>query len=167
MNLAALALRTGQDPGRANHPAFMTLDGPVGNAAFQRTVFALVADLTQLGVKPGDKILLRMTNSIEFAAALLAAIWVGAIPVLQNSQLGQSELEHIVALSQPTLFLLSDTMRQDGSTAGSRPDVPRMIVTGNGLVSLALITTNTTALSLASRESGANAPQLVVTALGP
>ena len=41
------------------------------------------------------------------------------------------------------------------------------LVTGNGLVSLALMTSSTTALSLASRESGANAPQLLVTTLGP
>src|SRR5574341_306633 len=37
------------------------------------------------------------------------------------------------------------------------------LVTTNGLVSFGLQTTHTTALSLASRESGANAPQLVVT----
>ncbi len=36
-------------------------------------------------------------------------------------------------------------------------------ITGNGTWSLALVTTNSTALSLASRESGANAPQLIIT----
>jgi hypothetical protein len=36
------------------------------------------------------------------------------------------------------------------------------LITGNGTFSLALNTTNDTALSLASRESGANSPQLVV-----
>ncbi len=36
------------------------------------------------------------------------------------------------------------------------------LITGNGLVSLALTTPNTTALSLASRESGGNAPQLII-----
>jgi len=36
------------------------------------------------------------------------------------------------------------------------------LVTGNGQVSLALTTTNNTAISFASRESGANAPQLIV-----
>ena len=41
------------------------------------------------------------------------------------------------------------------------------LVTGNGLVSIVLLTTNTTALSLASRETGANAPQLVITTIGP
>jgi hypothetical protein len=41
------------------------------------------------------------------------------------------------------------------------------LITGNGLVSMALLTTNSTALSLGSRESGANAPQLVITTIGP
>ncbi len=36
------------------------------------------------------------------------------------------------------------------------------LVTGNGTISIAVTTTNSTAISLASRESGANAPQLVI-----
>ena len=39
-------------------------------------------------------------------------------------------------------------------------------VTGNGAYAFALTTTNATALSLASREAGANAPQLVITTSG-
>ena len=41
------------------------------------------------------------------------------------------------------------------------------LITGNGLVSLALTTANSTALSLASRESGANAPQLIIVTTAP
>ncbi len=37
------------------------------------------------------------------------------------------------------------------------------LVQGNGLVSLMLLTTNTTALAMSSRETGANAPQLIIT----
>jgi acid phosphatase type 7 len=36
------------------------------------------------------------------------------------------------------------------------------LITGNGTFSLAVTTTNSTQISLSSRESGANAPQLVV-----
>ena len=133
MNLAEVALRLGRDPTRADHPAFLTASGLVTNAAFQKMVAALTADLAQLGVKPGDKIVFRMTNSAEFAAAFLACVWLGAIPVLQNSQLGQSELSHIVGLSEPTLFLLADDMRDDPATVGLMPNVPRVIVTATGL----------------------------------
>ncbi len=39
------------------------------------------------------------------------------------------------------------------------------LITANGMISLALVGINSTAVSLASRETGANAPQLVVTTL--
>jgi hypothetical protein len=39
------------------------------------------------------------------------------------------------------------------------------LVTGNGAINLALGTSSSTAISLASRESGANAPQLLVETL--
>jgi acyl-coenzyme A synthetase/AMP-(fatty) acid ligase len=135
MNLSAVALQIGKDPARAGHPAFRTASGTVSNASFQQMVKALIADLARLGVKPGDKIIFRMTNSVEFAAAFLACIWLGGIPVLQNSQLGQSELEHIIELSDPSLFLLANDMHDDPATAGLRPGVARMIVTAQGLIS--------------------------------
>jgi acyl-coenzyme A synthetase/AMP-(fatty) acid ligase len=97
-------------------------------------VFAIVAGLQQAGAKPGDRILLRMTNSVEFAAALLAAIWLGAIPVLQNSQFGQSELAHIVALADPKFILLSEAQRDDAALAALSADTPRHVVTRGGLL---------------------------------
>ena len=68
MNLAEIALRRGRDPALANCSAFLTTQGPVGNAEFQRRVFTLVNDLLRAGARPGDKILLRLANSAEFAA---------------------------------------------------------------------------------------------------
>src|SRR5215831_18117430 len=108
MNLAELVLRPGRDPARANRSAFLTAQGPIGNAQFQRQVFAVAKDLLRAGACPGDKILLRMTNSTEFAAAFLAVVWIGAIPVLQNSQFGRGELDHIVALCDPAAVLYSE-----------------------------------------------------------
>jgi acyl-coenzyme A synthetase/AMP-(fatty) acid ligase len=134
MNLAEIALRLGRDPARADHAAFRDSTGAITNAALQAMVATLVADLAELGIKPGDKVVFRMTNTADFAAAFLACAWLGAIPVLQNSQLGRSELEHIVNLSDPALFLLAEHMREDFATAGLRPAVKRMIVTGRGLV---------------------------------
>jgi acyl-coenzyme A synthetase/AMP-(fatty) acid ligase len=132
MNLSELALRPGQDPARAARPAFLTARGPVSNAAFRNRVFALAEELTRRGVRPSDKILLRILNSADFAAAFLAAIWVGAIPVLQNSQFGRSELEHIIALCEPTALLLSENFAGDPATAGLLPDAPRLVVESVG-----------------------------------
>jgi 4-hydroxybenzoate-CoA ligase len=133
MNLAELALRPGRDPARADRNAFLTAQEPVTNAEFQRMVFAVAKDLSRVGVSPGDKILLRMANSTEFAAAFLAVIWIGAIPVLQNSQFGRSELDHIVALCHPTIFLFSEQSSDDPATSGLLMNVPRLVVTPTGL----------------------------------
>jgi acyl-coenzyme A synthetase/AMP-(fatty) acid ligase len=128
VNLAEIALRGGRDPARTMHPAFRTASGAVGNAAFQAMVAALAAELLQSGVKPGDKVLLRMTNSAKFAAAFLACVWIGAIPVLQNSQFGRSELAHILEISRPALVLLAEPMRDDPAIEGLSPGVPRKVV---------------------------------------
>ena len=74
-----------------------------------------------------------MTNSVEFAAALLAVIWIGAIPVLQNSQFGRSELDHIVALTEPMLVLVSENSVDDAASAGLLNCVPHLVVTAAGL----------------------------------
>ncbi len=135
MNLAEIALQLARDPVRADHPAFRAAGGAVSNAEFQQLVATFVAGLAPR-VKPGDKVVFRMTNSAEFAAAFLACIWLGAVPVLQNSQLGRSELEHIVRLSDPALFLLAEATCDDPATEGLNPDIARMIVTRDGLAEL-------------------------------
>jgi acyl-coenzyme A synthetase/AMP-(fatty) acid ligase len=133
MNLADIALRRGRDPANAAHPAFLTVQGPIANAEFQCMVAGYASQLAEQ-VRPGQRVMFRMTNSAEFAAVFLACIWIGAIPVLQNSQFGRSELEHIVNLSDPVLFLLAEAMRDDAATAGLRPGVPRLVVARNGLL---------------------------------
>jgi acyl-coenzyme A synthetase/AMP-(fatty) acid ligase len=137
MNLAEITLRSGRDQTRANRSAFLTAQGPVTNAQFQRLVFAVAKDLARAGASPGNKILLRMTNSTEFAAAFLACVWIGAIPVLQNSQFGRSELDHIVALCDPVIFLLSEQLSDDPATSGLAPAALRVVVTSTGLCSSA------------------------------
>ena len=133
MNLAEIALRLGRNPAQAGHPAFCSADGAVSNEEFQKLVASFAAGLAPR-VKPGDKVVFRMTNSVEFAAAFLACIWLGAVPVLQNSLLGRSELEHIVKLSDPVLFLLAEHMRDDAATKGLSPGIERLFVIRNGLV---------------------------------
>jgi acyl-coenzyme A synthetase/AMP-(fatty) acid ligase len=117
MNLAAIALSLGGQKANADKTAFFTTRGAVSNERIQRLVFSYANGLLALGLKPGDKILLRMTNSVEFAASFLATVWLGGIPVLQNSQFGRSELEYIVGLTRPTGIILLGS-RPDPSTDG-------------------------------------------------
>ena len=132
MNLAADALAPGGRPDAAARPAFLTASGPVTNEQLQRRVGDAVRALAALGLEPGTKVLIRLTNSVEFAVGFLASIWAGAIPVLQNSQFGRGELEHIVGLAQPGLVLSRSA--DDPALDGLIPDTPRLVVTPEGVL---------------------------------
>lgn len=136
MNLADLALRTGRSSHLADRPAFFTSRGGISNARFQRTVACIARDLIVARLKPGERVLLRMANSVEFAASFLGVIWVGGIPVLQNSQFGKSELDHITSLTQP-VAVLYNTAQGVAEPAGFFPEtVTPLLVDGEGLLSL-------------------------------
>jgi acyl-coenzyme A synthetase/AMP-(fatty) acid ligase len=134
MNLADIALSKGRVPDNAGKTAFFSAAGPITNSVFQDRVRAIAAGLVTLEVKPGDHVLIRMTNSVEFAASFLALVWLGAVPVLQNSQFGRSELEHIIGLTSP-VGLLFATKEADPATKGMATSAWRAIVTADGLVS--------------------------------
>jgi acyl-coenzyme A synthetase/AMP-(fatty) acid ligase len=144
MNLAEAALRasTLSSPARgkgserehcADDVAFFTAKGPVTRGEVESAVFAVANGLAQLGIGRDDKVLLRMTNAIEFVSAFLGCIWRGAVPVLQNSQFGRRELEHVVALSRPTAVLHATPPPRQEPILEFAPGVAHAIVTGDGL----------------------------------
>ena len=61
----------------------------------------------------------------------------------------------------PAMNGVTNTSGSFASGAWTTVDITPLIM-GNGTFSLALTTTNSTAFSLASREAGANAPQLII-----
>jgi acyl-coenzyme A synthetase/AMP-(fatty) acid ligase len=133
MNLSAIALSLCGDKSQAGKPAFLTANGAVSYAQLLRIVSTYANGLMALGLEPGDRVLLRMTNSVEFAASFLAVVWVGGIPVLQNSQFGQSELEYIVALTKPRGILFA-AAKPDAVTDGLARDAWYMGATTSQLV---------------------------------
>jgi acyl-coenzyme A synthetase/AMP-(fatty) acid ligase len=122
VNLAAEAL----DPagGADSAPVFFSATGAISRAELRRLVVAVAGGIESLGVRRGDMVLLRMTNSIEFVAALLGSIYAGAVPVLQNSQFGRSEMERIAALARPAAILHGGPPEADEATR----DIPREAV---------------------------------------
>lgn len=63
------------------------------------------AGLWQAGLHPGDRVLLRLGNSVEFPIAYLGAIWAGLIPVPTSDQLTAPEVEKICVDLQPAAIL--------------------------------------------------------------
>ena len=73
--------------------------------------------LRALGVSPGDRILLLMRDTPEFAAAWLGAVHAGAVAVGLNTKLSEAESRHIRADSGARLAIVEDIF------ALARPDL--------------------------------------------
>lgn len=75
------------------------------------------AALVALGVRPGDRVLLLMRDTPEFAAAWLGVVRAGAVAVALNNKLSEAEYRHILADSGARLAIVEDIF------AAARPDL--------------------------------------------
>ncbi len=64
--------------------------------------------LRALGVRPGDRVLLLMRDTPEFAAAWLGAVHAGAVAIALNTKLSEAEYRHIRADSRARLAIVED-----------------------------------------------------------
>ena len=77
------------------------------------------------GLEPGDRVLLRLGNSVAFPVAYLGAIAVGLVPVPTSTQLTGPEITRMAALVNPKLVLASDGV--------ALPDHPARVMTDAAL----------------------------------
>lgn len=81
-------------------------------AALDRHVRVVARALLASGLAPGDRLLLRLGNTVEFALAFFGAIAAGVIPVPTSSQLTEEEAAFIRADSGAVRDLVVDDVRQ-------------------------------------------------------
>ena len=67
-------------------------------------------NLIRVGLKPEDKILLRLGNTITFPIAYLGAISVGIIPVPTSSSLTKHELIKLIKVIEPKAIITSEPL---------------------------------------------------------
>ncbi|MEL7258497.1 MAG: class I adenylate-forming enzyme family protein, partial [Pseudomonadota bacterium] len=64
--------------------------------------------LLNTGLKPGDHVLMRLGNSVDFPIAYLASIAVGLVPVVTSSQLTERETAAIIDTVAPKSILRAE-----------------------------------------------------------
>ena len=64
--------------------------------------------LRQAGLEPGQILLLRLGNTVDFPISYLGAIAAGIVPVPTSSQLTEPEVARIIAQLSPAAILLGD-----------------------------------------------------------
>ena len=73
------------------------------------------AALGALGVRPGERVLMMMRDTPEFAAAWLGAVHAGAVAVGVNSKLSDVDVRHIARDSGAKLALIEDVYAAERS----------------------------------------------------
>ncbi len=74
-------------------------------ARLERAVRGTATGLLAQGLAPGDRVLMRLGNTVEFPLAYLGAIAAGLVPVPTSSLLTAPEVAGIIATTTPRLIL--------------------------------------------------------------
>ena len=88
--------------------------------------------LLRAGLQPGDRVLMRLGNTVEFPVAYLGAIAVGLVPIPTSSQLTAHEVAGIIDTTGPRLILRADDIAcpetdlpiLDAADLGAMHDLP-------------------------------------------
>jgi acyl-coenzyme A synthetase/AMP-(fatty) acid ligase len=108
MNGAQLLLGPGALARHGARTALISGDEAVGFAELGERVARASGALAALGLRPGERALFLMRDTVDFAVAWLAAVRSGAVAVALNNKLSDSELEHVAADSKPRLAIVDD-----------------------------------------------------------
>jgi benzoate-CoA ligase family protein len=102
---------------RSGRIALLCGDEAVSYGQLAAKVRSASAALRGLGVAPGDRVLLLMRDTPQFAAAWLGAVRAGAIAIALNNRLPEADYRHILDDSGARLVLVEDVI------ARARPDL--------------------------------------------
>ena len=94
-------------------------------AGAERWSYARLADAVRgtgagflaLGLQPGDRVLMRLGNTVDFPVAFLGAIAAGLVPVPTSSQLTAPEVERIADEIRPALIVAAPDVAVPGAPA--------------------------------------------------
>jgi benzoate-CoA ligase len=117
MNGADLLLGSDALARNGGRVAFICGEDRVSFAALAERVRRAAGALAALGVRPGDRVLILMRDTPEFAAAWLGTVHAGAVAVALNNKLTEAEYRHILIDSGARLAIIEDLF------ASARPDL--------------------------------------------
>ncbi|GFE50271.1 AMP-dependent synthetase [Roseobacter cerasinus] len=74
-------------------------------AALERAVRGTATGLLSLGLVPGDRVLMRLGNTVDFPIAYLGALAAGLVPVPTSSALTEAETRTVLTTASPAAVL--------------------------------------------------------------
>lgn len=133
--LAALLTDAAQQ--RPDHPAVVDRDGALTFAELSARADRVAGALAGLDIRPGDRVLLQLPNSVQFAVAFFGLLRAGAVPVMCLPGHRAAELGHFADVSGAVALVIAD--RAGGfdyremaeQVAAGRPVLRHIIVDGD------------------------------------
>src|SRR5258708_13909501 len=109
-NFADDILRRNLDAGRAGKPAFIDPRGSWTYGELAERVLRFGHVLRNLGIAPEDRILLCLTDTIDWPTAFLGAIKAGVVAVPVNTLLNDNDYRVLLNHSRATLLAVSEDL---------------------------------------------------------
>ena len=106
---------------RAGAEALVCGDVRLTFAQLAERAARIAAGLAAKGVRPGDRVAMRLGNRVEFATVLLGILHLGAIAVPIGMRLARPEVEYIVADCGVKLLVDEETRLDDGRDVPVQP----------------------------------------------
>lgn len=129
-NLAWETLDRHVEAGQGDEIAFLFEAGSITRAELLNRVSAFARGLDAHGIKSGDRILIRLRNSLEYVIGFLATIRIGAQPVLQNSLLSQEEVSYVMEHSDACAAITFDDIAEPLRALSGR--LPKGLIVAGG-----------------------------------
>jgi benzoate-CoA ligase family protein len=120
------------EAGFGDRPAVMSREQTVTYAQLLDGVTRTARGLTDLGLRPEQRVAMVMLDSIEFHLVFLGTMRIGAVPVPLNALLPGRDLGEIVAASRATLLVVSaERSGEVAAISAAAPEVTDFIVVGS------------------------------------
>ncbi|MEK9685253.1 MAG: AMP-binding protein [Rhodospirillaceae bacterium] len=129
-NLCWEAIDRQINAGLGGKVAFVYEGGKISYSELLQGVSAFSRGLIELGLAPGDRILIRLRNSLEYVFAYLGSIRAGIQPVLQNSLLSAAEVQYVIEHSGAVAAVSSNDVA--GPLRDLRSKLPKGLIVSNG-----------------------------------
>lgn len=131
--------------------ALMEEAGAWSYAQLDTAISAAQSSLLNLGVRPGDRVMIVGENCREFAALLLAVAAMDAWPVLVNARVSSREVEEIRNHCRPRRMLFTARVSPNAAEHGQRYAAVFDEIQGLGSIGVSPIDENTEPEAIDSR----------------
>ena len=131
-NFAADVLARNLKAGRANKPVFIDPRGTWTYGQLAERVARFAAALRGLGVRREERVLICLTDTIDWPTAFLGCLKAGVVAVPVNTLMTEDDYRFMLADSRARMLVVSEALYPKfANLAAAAPDLDHVVVSGD------------------------------------